>query len=84
MIAPVYNPWNRNQVRFTFWVQMFARFGFCISANEVVRFKQFSRPEGHVTMRNLWRHYEIRKNNHAHSTATSVHSNKLTVTTKHF
>ena len=53
MIAPVYNPWNRNQVRFTFWVQVFARFGFCINANEVVRFKQFSRPEGHVTMRNF-------------------------------
>ena len=32
----------------------------------------------------FWRHYEMRENNHAHSTATSVHSNKLTVSTKHF
>ena len=31
-----------------------------------------------------WNHYKMRENNHAHSIATSVHSNKLTVTTKHF
>ena len=28
--------------------------------------------------------YEMRENNHTHSTAMSVHSSKLTVTTKHF
>ena len=32
----------------------------------------------------FWRRYEIRENNHAHSTATSVHSIKLKVSTKHF
>ena len=32
----------------------------------------------------FWRHYEMRENNHAHPTATSVHSNKLAVSTKHF
>ena len=32
----------------------------------------------------FWRHYEMRKNNHAHSTATLVHSDELTVSTKHF
>ena len=32
----------------------------------------------------FWRHYEMRENNHAHSTATSVHSNKLTVPNKYF
>ena len=31
----------------------------------------------------FWRHYEMRKNNHAHSTATTVYSTKLTVSTKH-
>ena len=30
------------------------------------------------------RHHEMRENNHPHLTATSVHSNKLTVLTKHF
>ena len=32
----------------------------------------------------FWHHYEIRENNHAHITARSVHSYKLSVTTKHF
>ena len=32
----------------------------------------------------FWFHYEMRENNHGHSKATSVHSNKLTVSTKHF
>ena len=44
----------------------------------------FFRPEGHVIIRKFWRRYEIRENNHAHSTATSVHSIKLKVSTKHF
>ena len=35
-------------------------------------------------MRNFYHHFEIRENNHEHSTATSVHSNKLRVTTKYF
>ena len=32
----------------------------------------------------FWRHYEMRENSHAHSTATTVHSNKLTVSIKRF
>ena len=30
------------------------------------------------------RHYEMWENNHTHFTATSVHNNKLTMSTKHF
>ena len=48
------------------------------------RYYKFSRPEGHATFVILCRHYEMRENNHAHSTATSFNSNKLTVTAKHF
>ena len=32
----------------------------------------------------FWRYYEMIKNSHAHLTARSVHSYKLTATTKHF
>ena len=32
----------------------------------------------------FWGHYEMRENNHANLTARSVHSYKLTATTKHF
>ena len=32
----------------------------------------------------FWRHYEMRENSHAHLTVRSVHSFKLTMTTKHF
>ena len=31
----------------------------------------------YIYMRNFYHHFEIRENNHEHSTATSVHSNKL-------
>ena len=45
---------------------------------------QFSHLEGHLTMLSFWSHYEIRENNHAYSAVESVHSNKLTMTIKHF
>ena len=32
----------------------------------------------------FWCHCDMRENNHAHSTAKPVHSNKLAVSTKHF
>ena len=50
---------------------------------EQQRFQSLIRPESHVTMRNFWHHYEMRENDHAHSTATTVYSTKLTVSTKH-
>ena len=44
----------------------------------------FFRLEGHVTRRNFWIPLWNKGNNHAHSTATSVQSNKLAASTKLF
>ena len=46
-------------------------------------YNTFFRPEGHKTKHNCLTPLWNEGSNHAHSTATSVHSNKLAVSTKH-